>query len=102
MPPGDPSYTKKPQNTNSISCNSQLDVLGELAFVGLIILFRQVSHIVSNVLTKDVLAVDIGVEFLGFSIETRESLGTKQKRSRHVNRSFHNAQTNYSIEMSDH
>jgi len=66
------------QNTYGISCNTKLDVLRELAFVGIIILLSQVAHVVCYMLTKDVLAMNISVEFFGLSVEAREPLCTEQ------------------------
>merc|ERR1719348_2295444 len=47
---------------HAVGVNTELDVPGELLLVGLLVLLHQVVHVVGDVLSEDVLAVDVGVE----------------------------------------
>merc|ERR1719348_1139895 len=47
---------------HAVGVNTELDVPGELLLVGLLILLHQVVHVVGDVLSEDVLAMDVGVE----------------------------------------
>ena len=57
-----------------VSGDAQLDVLGELASVDLLILLGQRSHVVADVTAHDVFAVDVGVELLALGIVAWEAL----------------------------
>lgn len=48
--------------------------LRELTLVGLVVTFSQLTHVISNMLTKNVLAVNLGIELLGLRVVTRETL----------------------------
>jgi hypothetical protein len=55
--------------------NTVLDVLAELARVGLFVVLLELVHVLADVATEDVLAVRLGVEFVGIGVVAWESLG---------------------------
>lgn len=57
-----------------ISLQVVLEVLGEVLLVVLLIVLLHLSHVVSNVLTHDAALVHLGIEGLGVSGVTRETL----------------------------
>lgn len=69
-------FQKKP-SSYTVCSDSILDELGELSLVCIVILFLQTPHVVSHMLAKDVIPVNLCTEFSTLTIVTRESLGTK-------------------------
>lgn len=62
------------QLLNSIGIDVILDVLGEVFVVHLLIIFLELTHVISDVLTHDTSFVNFSVEILGVTSVTRESL----------------------------
>ena len=62
-------------STYGFSSNSILDVSGKLFLVRILVLVQQVLHVVGNVDSEDVFAVDLGVELLGLIVVTGETFG---------------------------
>ena len=60
--------------------NAILDELRELSLVGILIILLQVIHIISDVLTQDVVTVDFSIEVLALSIITRETAVAESKK----------------------
>jgi len=72
-----------------ISCEAVLDELRELLLVSILIILEEMPHVVGNVDTEDVLAVNLGVELLGFIIVARESLGGVRDINAAINGTLH-------------
>jgi len=68
---------------------SGLDVLGELGLVLLLVSLLEVSHVISNVSSEDVLAKNGGIEVLGVSVVTRETLVLVRDLETSVNSTLH-------------
>lgn len=58
-----------------IASDAQFDVTGELTFVGFLILFDQLFHVVGNMLTKDMFPVHLGAELFALGVVSRETFG---------------------------
>jgi hypothetical protein len=58
---------------NLVVSNAVLDVLGELRVVGLLVFLSERLHVLSNVNTEDVLAVNRGIELLALLVVTGEA-----------------------------
>jgi len=74
-----------------LSNNSFLDEFRELALKGLLIIVQKGLHIIGDVLTEDVLPVDVRFEFFPFRVPAGESLLTVRDIKTTVNSSFQNA-----------
>ena len=74
-----------------VSNNAILDELGELLLEGLLIFIHELAHVVSNMDTHDVLAVDLSIEFLGLAIVSRETFGAVGDINASINGSLHGA-----------
>lgn len=61
--------------TYGVSDDAMLDVLRELPLISFFIIVHQLAHVVSHMQAHDVFTVDFSIEFLGFGIVSRESLG---------------------------
>lgn len=72
-------YLKQINRTYCIMVDSVLDEARELFLVGLFILLHQVFHVLRDVQAHDVLAVDLCIELLAFSVIARETFGAKGK-----------------------
>jgi len=64
----------------------------ELAFVGVLILFHQVLHIVGHVLAEDVLSVDISAELFRLDVIAGEAFGRVGDINASVGGAFHGAE----------
>ncbi len=60
--------------TYGIGSDAVLDVEGELLAVSFLVLFLKASHVVGDVLAKDVGPVDVSVELLGLLVVAGETL----------------------------
>merc|ERR1719323_2524862 len=58
---------------NAVSLDAELDVSGELAFEGFVIILFKGFHVVSNMLAHDVGTMDVSVKLRFFLVVTRES-----------------------------
>jgi len=63
------------QGLHVLGVDAVLDVLAELAAVGLLVVLLQLVHVLADVAAEDVLAVRLGVELVGLSVVAWESLG---------------------------
>ena len=66
-----------------------LDELRELLLVSFLIFVRQLTHVIGNVGTHDVLTVNFSVEILGFRIVAGETFGAVRDVNSTVNSSLH-------------
>lgn len=69
-----------------------LDELRELLLVSFFIFIHQLTHVVSNMGTHDVLTVNFGVEILGFGIVAGETLGAVGNVNSTIDGSLHGAE----------
>ena len=76
---------------NAISGDAILDELGELFLVSVLILFEKVTHVIGNMLTKDVGTMDVGVEFALLLVISGEPLFAVRNVEAAVGGSFHGA-----------
>merc|ERR1711894_611212 len=74
---------------NTISGDTILDESRELLLVGILVIIIQLPHIVSNVLAKDVVTVNLSIEFLALSIVSGETLGAVRNLKTTINSSLH-------------
>ena len=66
-----------------VGADAVLDEAGELLLVGVLVLLDQVAHVLGDVHTHDVFAVDVGVELLALHVVAGEALGaTGTRRAR--------------------
>lgn len=80
------------QATYGIGGNAVLDVSGELLLVGLLVILKKVPHVVGNVDTEDVLAVNLSIELLGLVVVAGETLGGVRDVDASIDGSLHGAE----------
>ena len=68
--------------THRLRSDVVLDVLRELLLVCILIVLLQESHVISDVLSEDVLTVDVGVELLALAVVAREALHSERATCR--------------------
>jgi hypothetical protein len=75
-----------------VGLNTGGDELGELLLVLVIVILLEVTHVVSNVTTIDVRAENLGIELLGLSIETGETVLTVGDEDTTIGGSLHGSE----------